>query len=375
MDWKRNITITTNVSCNLNCIYCYENKNSNHSFNVDNAKIRLSNLLSQRSGGGTTISFHGGEPFLVYDKIKELCEWLWDQHFPEPYRCFATTNGTLIHGDLQNWLYNNRKRFICSLSLDGNRQMQNINRSKSFDLIDISFFTQTWPTQGIKMTISPQTISTLSEGIIFLHKLGISDIRANLSEMTDWNDKQLLSFFNTELNKLSDYYIDNPHIKPCSIFRVPFFKILEKAPIKKWCGIGETPAYDIDSNIVYPCHLFFPSVCGKEKSDSIKTIDFINPQTYVSEHCSACAFLRICPTCYGANFIERGHPSSRDMNLCKYQKVRFLKVAEFEFKRINAIINSDDCNIDISTRRRYYMTIEGIKHITPQLNDVESKCI
>ena len=112
MDWKRNITITTNVSCNLNCIYCYENKNSNHSFNVDNAKIRLSNLLSQRSGGGTTISFHGGEPFLVYDKIKELCEWLWDQHFPEPYRCFATTNGTLIHGDLQNWLYNNRKRFI-----------------------------------------------------------------------------------------------------------------------------------------------------------------------------------------------------------------------------------------------------------------------
>ena len=373
LEWKRNVTITTNESCNLRCLYCYENKKSNKTFDVANAKLRLKDILNTPSGGGTTISFHGGEPFLVFEQIKALCEWLWQQDFPEPFRCFATTNGTLIHGDIQQWLYLHRDKFICSLSLDGNREMHNINRSNSFDLIDIPFFIKTWPFQGVKMTISKRTLSTLAKGVVFLHTVGIPDIRANLSEMTDWNDETLLHIFKEELKKLASYYLENPEIKPCSLFNVPFFKLLEDGIPPKWCGVGIAPSYDIDTYQLYPCHLFFPSVCGEEKSIVSRKIDFSNPQSYISKECSNCSFLRICPTCYGANFIERGHPAFRDQNLCKYHKIRFAIVAEYEYKRITALLENDHTCMDSSEKMKNYRNIEGIKKVVSELNEELAK--
>lgn len=370
MEWKRNVTITTNENCNLNCIYCYENKKSNKSFDVEKVQKKLTKILNSTSGGGTTISFHGGEPFLVFPKIKELCEWLWSNDFKEPFRCFATTNGTLIHGEIQSWLYEHRDKFICSLSLDGNREMQNVNRSNSFDSIDIPFFIETWPFQGIKMTISQKTISSLAEGVIFLHNLGIPNVRANLSEMTDWSDEKYLCTFREELQKLSAFYLDNPKIKPCSLFNVPFFKTLEESTPQKWCGVGEAPSYNIDSEKLYPCHLFYPSVCGEQKAKDAVLIDFSLLESYVSDECSDCSFLRICPTCYGANYIERGHPALRDMSLCKFHKVRFAIVAEYEFTRIQKVLETSGDSLEQPTRIRYYRIIEGIKKIIPQLNEL-----
>lgn len=369
LEWKRNVTITTNESCNLNCIYCYENNKSNKSFDVEGAKVKLEKILNQKDGGGTTISFHGGEPFLVFDKIKTLCEWLWRQEFPEPYRCFATTNGTLVHGEIQQWLCDHRDKFICSLSLDGNREMHNANRSNSFDLIDIHFFIKTWPYQGVKMTISKKTITTLADGIIFLHKAGIPDIRANLSEMTIWKEKELLFIYKRELQKLASFYIENPEIKPCSLFNVPFFKILEDGTPQKWCGVGDAPSYDIDTDQIFPCHLFFPSVCGEEKSIGAKRIDFSKPSSYISKECAKCPFLRICPTCYGANYIDRGHPASRDMYLCNFHKIRFAVVAEYEYERIKSTIGGENNRIDEHTRMKDIRNIEGIMKIISQLNE------
>ncbi len=370
MKWGRNVTITTNEKCNLNCIYCYENKTSNKSFDINSAKAKLEKILREPQEDGITISFHGGEPFLVFEKIKELCEWLWEQKFPGCFRCFATTNGTLVHGEIQRWLFKHRKQFICSLSLDGNRTMHNTNRSNSYDLIDIPFFINTYPNQGIKMTISPKTIMNLSEGIVFLHEMGIPDIRANLSEMTNWDDTELLSVYKRELILLSKYYLANPQIKPCSLFNVPFFKITEDTPPQKWCGVGETPTYDIDTDLLYPCHLFFASVCGEKKSKASIALDFSNLHTYISKECYSCSFLRICPTCYGANYIERGHPASRDMSMCKFQKIRFAIVAEFEYERIKAALEDKGHDINQPSRIAFYRIIEGIKRIIPQLNNV-----
>ena len=131
----RNIYITTNVSCNLRCIYCYEDKSSTEIFDINKTKEKLIQLLSVKTDGVTIVNFHGGEPFLVFDQIRELCEWMWTQEVPEKYVFFATTNGTKVHGHIQEWLTKNKDRFIAGLSLDGNREMQNTNRSNSFDQI------------------------------------------------------------------------------------------------------------------------------------------------------------------------------------------------------------------------------------------------
>lgn len=330
----RSIYITTNLTCNLRCIYCYEqDKDTQVTFDIEKAKDTLRRNLIKKTDKGTLINFHGGEPFLQYEKIKDLCEWVWAQNFPEKFSFFATSNGTLIHGEIKEWLFKNRNRFVVGLSLDGTREMQNINRSNSFDLIDLDFFIKTWPKQGVKMTISPKTINTLADGLIFIHERGFKSVRANLAEMVDWSDTSNIEIYKRELSKLSEYYLTHPDVDKSSLFTVYFPSLIDN-DIRKWCGVGtEIEAIDIDGTS-YPCHLFFESVCGKEKSMHSHSIDFKNPDIYISGKCKECQLLSICPTCYGSNYISRGDISKRDLSMCELNKIRFAIVAKYEYARI-----------------------------------------
>lgn len=362
----RGVYITTNVTCNLNCVYCYEkDKSSKETFSIEAAKSILKRTLCTVTPRGTLINFHGGEPFLSFEKIKSLCEWAWAQKFPEKFTFFATSNGTLIHGRIKEWLFNHRKEFIVSLSLDGTREMHNANRSNSYDKIDVDFFVRTWPRQGVKVTISPLTLNTLAKGIIFIHEKGFTDIRANLAQMTVW-DAKYKDMYEKQLQILSEYYLVNPQLDRCSLFKVPFHALKSKI-IRKWCGAGtEMQAIDINGKC-YPCHLFFPSVCGEEKAKH--SFDFTDYHNYTSSKCINCPFIAICPTCYGSNYIERGDISLRDMNLCALEKIRFKVVAQFEYKRI--VESSDDLkSLPIEERHKRLATLEGIELIIDELSSI-----
>lgn len=370
----RNVYITTNVSCNLRCIYCYEDKSSTEIFDLDKTKAKLHSLLHEKTGGRTIVNFHGGEPFLVFDRIRELCEWIWQQETQEPYVFFATTNGTLIHGEIQEWLLQNKHRFIAGLSLDGNREMQNMNRSNSFDKIDIDFFAKTWPDQGVKMTVSPKSIEQLASGIEFIHSTGIHNILVNLAYMVNWNEPHFANIYQRELRKLAQFYKAHPELKRDTIFDLPFQLLISPDAFKrKWCGAGtEVKAFDIDGR-QYPCHLFFESVCGKEKSEGWYDIDFSSPDEYISKECSECPLYPTCPTCYGANYIERGKIGSRDMSLCRLEKIRTLEVARFEYDRI---MNSDDDdieNLSVEEASRRINTLEALEKIEPLLKSIEKE--
>ena len=357
----REIAITTNIACNLRCIYCYEkDKNSTTTFDIDKAKATLQKILSQKTENGTIISFHGGEPFLSYLKIRELCEWAWQQKFEDKFIFHATSNGTLIHGEIQDWLYKNKERFCVCLSIDGNKKMHDTNRSQSFDLIDLQFFIKTWPYQDIKMTISPKSIDYLADGIIYLHEQGVENISANLAEMMDWSDSKYLDVYERELTKLSNYYLANPKYRgnECSLFAIYFAAALNDELIK-WCGTGTNmQSFDIDGR-KYPCHLFFESVCGKKLSDIEQELDFTNINKLVSPTCKGCKFLQICPTCYGSNFIARGNIANRDMSVCELNKIRFKVVAQYQ---CTTILN-DESVIDDEKKYARMKTLEGIKKI------------
>lgn len=353
----------------MNCIYCYEDKSSKETFDIEIAKERISKFLDKPTEKGTLIDLHGGEPFMVFDKIKELCEWLWCQNSKEKFLVYCTTNGTLVHGEIKKWLNANKHRFCCGLSFDGNRNMQNANRSNSFDKIDLDFFLNTWPSQGIKMTISPKSINELADGVIFLHRKGVKEIHANLAEMVYW-PKELKSVYRRELEKLADYYLKHQDVDPCTLFKVPFFKIGKAGNVDKWCGVGTMNAYDIIGDKKYPCHLFFESVCGKDKSEQCFSIDFNDPHVYVSTECNNCPFLAICPTCYGSNYIARGDIGKRDMDICEFQKIRFSVVANFEYQKImHSLSHIDD--FEEEEKRKMLLKIEGIMKITTELNKIE----
>ena len=242
--------------------------------------------------------------------------------------------------------------------------MHNINRCDSYDDIDLDFFFKTWPEQGVKMTISPKTIGSLADGIIDIYRKGCSVLSANLAEMVDWSSPEYIVLYRRELAKLADFYLQNPETKKCSLFDVYFPSVLETEP-QKWCGVGtHMEVFDVDGR-KYPCHLFFDWVCGREKSEKSHSISFNDPNTYISSHCRKCKLLKICPTCYGSNYITRGDIALSDLSLCELHKVRFTEVAKYEYARIFCDpTNLDDLsNEEKYDRMRILEAIESIAEV------------
>lgn len=163
-----NLSFIVTHECNLRCVYCYESNRDNAQLDADQVKGIISEYLNNEKYASVQIDFFGGEPWLKFDLIKEVCEWVWERQWKNKYLFFTTTNGTLIHGEVKEWLRKNKERFWCGLSLDGRRETHNKNRSNSFDKIDLDFFLECWPKQTVKMTISPLSIDNFADDIIFI---------------------------------------------------------------------------------------------------------------------------------------------------------------------------------------------------------------
>ena len=292
---RRSVTITLTEACNLDCTYCYENHKSQKRISMDTVKEIILKEMTE-DNGFTEVEFDlfGGEPFLEFELIKEIEEYFHHIVSDKHYVIFASTNGTLVHGEIKKWLLNHLDVFVCGLSYDGTNQMQNINRSNSASHIDLDFFAKYYPTQEVKMTIFPESLPSL------LHN---------------------------ELMKLIDYYISHPEIVPCRMLDQDIRNVgalYGKNQYIRYCGakIG-TVAYHLDGT-QYPCQFFMPLSVGEEKAKEALSLKFYNesiPQELIEEKCLKCVAHPICPTCFGANFAATGDMYRHDDNYCELTKI------------------------------------------------------
>jgi len=292
---------------------------------------------SDNSYDECVFEFFGGEPFLAFPLIKEICEFTWSKNWKKPYLFTTTTNGTLVHGEIQDWLIKNRNKFDLILSLDGTKEMHDSNRSNSFSKIDIEFFRSYCKQPSVKMTISKETLQGLSEGVMFLHSKGFK-INNNLAFGLDWSNRKEIEIFNIELEKLVEFYILNQQITPCSLLNMKIQYCF--SPVRKWCGVGTNMiTFDIDGSS-YPCNMFLPMSIGMNISRLNPQLDFNDLEKLVDTKCTDCFIHPICPTCYGSNYLMRHDISSRDENLCKFMKLRSLANSYLQLKKI---MNENKC--------------------------------
>ena len=291
-------------------------------------------LLQTQTPLGTKIKLHGGEPFIVFDKIRCFCDTIWSDTYPESYNIHVTTNGTLVHGPIQEWLSEHRSQLTPKLSIDGTRASHELNRPGSFDKIDMDFFLGNWPDIQVNMTVTPATLPSFSDNVLFLHSQGFGFINVNFALMTKWSDKDLKRVFYQQLNQLVDFYLENPDIVPVSLFRSDIGRTIESGIFYAPCNIGQKTAYDFDTGEYYPCHMFFPSVLNREEASKLNEVNFTDRSSLVSQECSDCPFLNICRTCYAENLMMRGSLAARDMALCPYQKLVFAALFKYEYSRI-----------------------------------------
>ena len=321
----KTVTLTLTESCNLACSYCYEHHKSQKKMNLPQAKQIIDFELSNMDGfDNLEFDLFGGEPFLEFDLVKEITDYICLKKGDIPCTVFASTNGTLVHGDIQTWLTEHSGCFICGLSLDGTRDMHNVNRSDSYDSIDLNFFLKMYPEQDVKMTISKETLPDLAEGVIDMQQKGFL-VSCNLAYGIDWSDPQNTEILNRELHKLIDFYLEHPDIEPCSMLAMGISNVgsFEEHAVR-YCGAGKyMRAYDVDGRD-YPCQFFMPLSVGEEKACAVKDIKFPDeylPEELLDEKCKTCVVRSACPNCFGSNYASTGSIYSRDDNLCRLTKI------------------------------------------------------
>jgi radical SAM protein with 4Fe4S-binding SPASM domain len=252
---------------------------------------------------------------------------------------FATTNGTLLTEAIKKWLSDHKEHFWCGISFDGTKAMQDNNRSHSSSRIDLDFFLETWPEQPVKMTISRATLPDLAEGTIFLHKKGFK-VNNNLAYGLDWNDDACVKTLSEQLEKLMEFYLENPDITPSSILsmNVEWFTRDDKIKSHRFCGSGrQMKCFDTEGK-EYPCHFFMDINLNGNKPKTSGMEILKSEDCLLDSFCKDCEIRLVCPTCYGYNFLATGDPAKRDRNLCVLSKIEAVACAIFALRKIKRYV-------------------------------------
>lgn len=327
-------------SCNLKCTYCYEHQMriTSKVMKFETAKIIIEEEIrsSLDKYNRVVIHFMGGEPFLRFGVIKNICKWVDSKKWPINIVLSATTNGTLLNNN-KEWLQKHNTTFKVVLSADGDRAMQNKNRSNSYSSIDFDFYKSTWPDGKVKMTFSPDTVKDVAKGVISLHEKGIKRIEGNLAlgPQVKWKDEHLKVYRN-ELRKLVMYYLDHPELYPASMVNVDVCKIIHTGHWEKRCSCGSgLVCYDTDGTS-YPCHLFSPITLNKEylKQFQCCNIDFSEVASFLDKKCEKCAIRKCCPRCYGMNYIYTGSIASAPPIFCYTSQIEFFTTCSLLYQRL-----------------------------------------
>lgn len=334
-------TLMITHSCNLNCIYCFEKHKSNKKMSFETAKKILEKefeqyALTAQKEYRLAIELFGGEPLTNFDLIKNIYEWVVEKIKPSFNYIFQiTTNGTLLNEDIKHWLRERKKYFRLVISVDGTESMQEQNRGCQLKELPITFVKETWPDSYFKLTISPDTLSHYADGVISLYEKGYR-IASSLAEGQTWNKEDAFTY-KKQLERISEYFLSHTDKEPEHPFNFLFTEYLEprihdQIP-RKNCGVGTTIAMYDTNGIVYPCHLFLPMVHGNiNVLEEIKDVDWNVSVNLVDDECKQCPCIKICKTCYGYNYSQRGSINNRDKRMCVLRLIEAQSICEFQIK-------------------------------------------
>lgn len=368
MKKSKHISLSITERCNLNCIYCFEKSKSPQKMTFETAVEKIDFELNHSDEyNSVAVDFMGGEPFLEFDLIKKICEYYWSKQYdlPKPLTFFTTTNGTLVNGEIKEWLKEHSDQFACALSLDGIPLAHNINRSNSFSKIDVEFFREMWSKQKVKSIVSAETLQYLADSVIYMHNLGFPQIEIKLAYGFDWTDSLQCSLFMNELDKVKAFYIQHPELNPCSFLSINIKEVIQPPNyIKKWCQAGErTISYDMDGNR-YPCRYFQDlRKSGKLSLEDIWKVDYGKIQHELSGSCRTCIIRNLCRTCYALNFDVNGSFGAKTHMSCRVTQIMAYKTAQL-------IIERDEI-IDADMMRASQMIIEAFEKHGFQIRGIQ----
>ena len=283
-----------------------------------------------KSNIGLTVLFMGGEPLLKFDIIRTVCEYTWEKYHELDVTFHSPTNGTLLDNEMRKWFTQHREQITLGLSFDGYFS-QDTNRSNSQEIVDIDFFTELWPEQPIKMTISESSLTSLAADIIKFHEKGINFGANCACGEPKWSTDSI-RLFGEQMMLLAAYYNTHEDILPCDLLSINFLSVFQpRSPMLKRCGLGDNYVTVYIDGKEYPCHMFSPLALPPEKCEKY---DFWNIQDFTVKGCELCLLNQACPKCYGMQYKVYSLPFRRDINLCQCFKIQARVAAIYNIRRL-----------------------------------------
>ena len=347
-------------SCNLNCVYCFEKKDSTHELTFEVACQCVDEIIGTnclKDGNTVNLNLFGGEPLLKFELIKKIYDYV-QANYPEcNVSFFASTNGTLLSEEMKQWFFERKDKFCLGLSLDGDRDSQNHNRSNSFDAIDIEYFARNWPNQFFKLTISEYSVRNYAHDVKFIHSLGIGVNGGDVCVGNyKWDKEQLYYVYAKQLLELVDYYENNHDVKN-SLFEIDLASCTSPRVDRKCCGCGTSISYYVTDGNKYPCTFIAPMAFPLKDLQEMLVVDFNDVQNFTDKECKAnCYLYNVCRTCAAENYMLHGRFDMYNKRNCGLKKILAIAVAELQARRIAK-------NPSLYDATKVYHTIEAIKKI------------
>lgn len=93
--------------CNLGCLYCYRKNNSDRSIDPELVSSFFDELAKIHNGK-MVCSFHGGEPLVRFDIVKQIVEECERSNYKDRIQYTIQTNATLIDNEMIDFFINHR---------------------------------------------------------------------------------------------------------------------------------------------------------------------------------------------------------------------------------------------------------------------------
>jgi len=184
--------------CNLACDYCFMRKQK-LCMDRETAIQSIDFLLAySKDHPFVNVTFFGGEPLLNLGLMEEVAEYVTEKakEMGKEVHFACTTNGTLMTEEALD--FSRRFGFLYLLSLDGSKQVHDLHRKfadgmGSFEVIvsKLPLLKRRQGWLGARVTVTPETIGQLAEGVRELFELGINQFLIGLVHEADWDGETL----------------------------------------------------------------------------------------------------------------------------------------------------------------------------------------
>ena len=204
-------------------------------FIMNNHYEKLKYQIDKDELGIPNVTFFGGEPTLLFDKIiVPLVEYA-EEKYPNEITFDMTTNGTLL--DEKKLLFLKEHKIHILLSIDGNEFVQNYNRpckngKPSFPLVEknIPKILEYFPGTTFRSTINQETCGELFNSYLFAIEKGFNHIFFCPNAREAWSNENIVKL-KLEIQKIFTYitlsYMNGETPIQCSPIDTAFKKVLD----------------------------------------------------------------------------------------------------------------------------------------------------